>query len=111
MPCCEFRDCTQALADSSGAGKLGKTDTKTLRANQMAGQRQVGNAEHLAVAAGGTFCELRFVRNKTFAKPVRGPGTSRNLIRSELLGQPGLHAWHHQWMGVCGSQQEERPSA
>jgi len=92
----------QTLPDGSGPRKWGQVDAKARNANEVAAQRQIGDAQCLAVSACGARCELRFVSAQTLVKPVRRPVARGRLVRSELFGQLGLHARHHKGKRVCG---------
>ncbi len=98
----ELRYREQTCAYGGGAWKFGHVDAKTRDSDQMACQRQIGDAQRLAVAACDARRELRFVSDKTLAKPVCRPGKPCSLIRSELFGQSGLDARNHERMRVRG---------
>ena len=102
----ELGDREQTFAHCGGAWKFRKVNAKTRHSDQMACQRQVGDAQRLAVAARDAGRELRFVSDEPFAKPVCRPGKACSRVRSELFSQSGLDARNHERMRIRGSEEE-----
>ena len=109
MRCRNLGQRHQRLTHRSHARERVQRNFKTRRTDQVAGQRQVGNAQGFAVAAGGAFGQQCFVGGQAFAEPVRGPVDGGRLAGTEALGQLRPHPWHHQRVRVCRREQKHRP--
>ena len=99
-----FRQCHQRSANGRHPRECIYRHVKAGCADQVAGQRQVGDAEGLGVAASGAFRQQRLAGTQPFAKPVRSPFRTSRLVRTKALGKLRTHSRYHQRVGV-GSRQ------